>query len=257
TIRRALLWATGLVVFIFLVVSYASTVGWGPSRMAGFSTTNVPGLVLVGRYMGKWPEFVVALFTINSAIGEGVASTIIVSRLLHAFGHAGLLPRRLSTLVGVSRTPVIAILVTGVAAFALALIFGVWQGLLAGMSLLLVVTTMAEFVGHLVGDAALIGEGIKHQIRRVAAFYVLPGISVITILAGMWATFFPISVPTIYAPIIVIALLLLGAAELWLLRALFASRAGDIDTALLELGDSADGGGGAASPEPLAGVQVA
>lgn len=257
TIRRALLWATGLVVFIFLVVSYASTVGWGPDKMASFSTTNVPGLVLVGRYMGKWPEFVVALFTINSAIGEGVASTIIVSRLLHSFGHAGLLPRRLSTLVGAGSTPVVAVIVTGFAAFVLAIVFGAWQGLLAGMSLLLVVTTMAEFVGHLIGDVALIGEGIKHQVRRVTAFYVLPGISVITILAGMWATFFPISVPTIYAPIIVIVLLVIGAAELWLLRSLFAGRAREIDAALLELGDTADGVHPTVAPEPLAGVQVA
>ncbi len=257
SIRRALLWATGLVVFIFLVVSYASTVGWGASRMGTFSTTAVPGLVLVGRYMGKWPEFVVALFTINSAIGEGVASAIIVSRLLHAFGHAGLMPRRLSALSGASRTPLIALVVTGVAAFVLAIVFGAWQGLLAGISLLLVVTTMAEFVGHLIGDCALMGEGLRHQVQRKMAFYVLPGCSGLTILAGMWATFFPVSFPTMYAPIIVIVLLVLGAAELWLLRRLSADRAREIDAALLELGESAADLHGGEQPEAVPGIQVA
>lgn len=238
TIRRALLWSTGLVVFIFLLVSYASTVGWGATKMAGFSTASVPGLVLIGKYMGKWPEFIVALFTINSAIGEGVASTIIVSRLLHSFSHAGLMPKGLSRIWGTRRSPLIAIVVTGCGGFMLALIFGYWEGLLAGISLLLVVTTMAEFIGHLLGDAGLIGEGVKHNVRRVTAFYVLPILSALTIFAGMWATFYPIVTPVIYAPIITIGLLLLGVAEVLLLRAMSKERAREVDVALLELGEA-------------------
>jgi amino acid transporter len=241
TIRRALVWSTGLVVFVFLLVSYASTVGWGAGRMLSFSTASVPGLVLVGRYIGKWPEFVVALLTINSAIGEGVASTIIVSRLLHSFGDAGLMPSWLSGLVGRRRTPLLAVIMTIVGGLVLALAFGSWQGVIAGISLLLVVTTMAEFIGHFVGNVGLVGEAVRCRLRGVLAFYVLPIVSCISILAGIWATFYPIVTPVIYAPVIVLVLLLVGAAECLLLRSLAPERARRVTERLLAQGEEAVG----------------
>ncbi len=39
----------------------------------------------------------------------------------------------------------------------------------------------------------LIGEGIRHRIRKATAFSVIPACSVLTIFGGMWPTFCPVS----------------------------------------------------------------
>ncbi|NMP24662.1 amino acid permease [Sulfobacillus harzensis] len=52
TIRRALIWSTILVVALFVLVSYAFTVGWGYTKMGSFASAAIPGLTVVQHYFG-------------------------------------------------------------------------------------------------------------------------------------------------------------------------------------------------------------
>ncbi len=234
-IRRALAWATITVVALYVLVSYAFTIGWGPARMGSFAASSAPGIVLVQHYLGAIPMLVVGLLALNSLVGVNVAATIVVSRLVYSFGRASLLPRALA---GLSRwqTPLPAILLTCVGSLAVGLVLGLTLGAVDGYIFAILVATMGEFIAHIVGNVGLPFYYVRQHAFRWAVHFLLPALSIATILVGVYTTFVPIHLPTVLAPVIVLAILALGLIQVALTRRLAPARAAQIDAALAVIG---------------------
>ncbi len=240
TIKRALVIGTLIVAVLYILVSYAFTIGWGPLHMAAFASANIPGLVVIHNYLGAGPELIVGLLALNSVVGINVAATIVVSRLVYSFGKAGLLPAGLAKVDERRGTPINAIRALTLAALVLVLVVGFWQGPGNGFIFLLLGATMAEFLAHLIGNA-----GLMTFYKRLGKFGfvrhgLLPTLSILTILVGLWTTFVPPQFPVWIAALIAIVAVIVGLAQVRSIRARSAERAAAIDASLATIGQ--DGG---------------
>ncbi|MDA8346660.1 MAG: APC family permease [Thermaerobacter sp.] len=240
TIKRALIIGTAIVAAMYILVSYAFTIGWGPLHMGAFAAANIPGLIVIHNYLGLGPEVVIGLLALNSVIGINVASTIVVSRLLYSFGKAGLMPQALAKVDAKSGTPVNAILVLTLASLLLIVVVGLWQGPGAGFIFLLLGATMAEFIAHLIGNAGLMSFYKKLGKFGFVRHGLLPTLSILTILVGLWTTFVPPAFPVWIAAVISILGAVIGLWQVRSIRARNAQRAASIDASLATIGQ--DGG---------------
>ncbi|MCY0898140.1 MAG: APC family permease [Firmicutes bacterium] len=213
TIQKALIWSTVLVVAMFVLVSYAFTVGWGYRRMGNFASTSIPGLIVVQRYLGRGPELLFALFVINSLVGVNMAASIVVSRLLMTMGQAQLLPAGLGKTHARYLTPHVSVVWTGVMAVLLGLITAMIWGPGTGYIVLILLATMGEFLGHILGNMALPLYAWRRGRLRWIAHVLLPILSLASIVLGIFYTFFPVSVPFIYPALFSIAILIAAAIQ--------------------------------------------
>jgi len=212
TIRRGLVWSTSAVVVVFMLVSYAMTIGWGPAKMASFANSNIPGLLVIQHFLGTPVEILVAVFMANSIASAIVASTLVVSRVTYAMGECDLLPRNVAKVDAKSGSPKVAV----AAVFTVAAIGAVLTGAIAGpdvaFTVLILIGTMGEFVGHIIGNAALPGFARRRHLTRVGLHVALPLASLATTALGIYYTFFPVSFPTAWGPTVLLGGLVLGAA---------------------------------------------
>ena len=210
TIRAALYLASGLVVLMFIVVSYSLTVGWGYLHMSQFATSSIPGLLIVKHYLGLKAELFFVIFVLNSLIGMNVASTIVVSRIALTFAHSDLWPKFLGRLHTKYHTPYAAILALGAVAMLGGLLAESALGLSNAFLVLILIATTGEFLGHALGNMGLLKFYDAKERYHAIVFGILPALSLILIGFGVFFTFYPPIVPAVYAPIIVIGILVLG-----------------------------------------------
>ncbi|MGH7921304.1 MAG: APC family permease [Candidatus Dormibacteraceae bacterium] len=234
-IRRALVWATITVIALYILVSYAFTVGWGADRMGSFATSSAPGIILIQRYLGVAPMLVVALLALNSLVGVNVAATIVVSRLVYSFGRASLFPGCFAALSR-WRTPLAAIVLTCGGALVIGLVLGIWLGAVTGYIFAIVVATMGEFIAHIVANLGLPFYYVREHALRWSVHLLLPALSIATILIGVYTTFVPVHFPTVIAPVIILGLLALGLIQVLLTRWIAPARAERTDRALAVIG---------------------
>ncbi len=211
TIRWALYLASGLVVLMFIVVSYSLTVGWGYLHMDRFAQSSIPGLLIVQHYLGLKVELLFVAFVLNSLIGMNVASTIVVSRIALTFAHSDLWPKFLGAIHPRRHTPGNAVLMVGVVAVVAGLLAETVFGLSNAFLVLILLATMGEFLGHALGNVGLIK---FHDGRRtgypLVAFVILPSVSLVLIACGVFFTFYPPIVPALYAPLAMVLALILA-----------------------------------------------
>ncbi len=217
SIRRGLLLSTSAVVVVFMLVSYAMTIGWGPTHMAAFAASNIPGLLVIHRYLGTGVEVLVAVFMANSIASAIVASTLVVSRVCYSMGEAGLLPGALAEGDARSGSPKVAVATCFSVAAVGALLVAALSGVATAFLVLILVGTMGEFVGHVIANAALPSFARRRSAPGPVVNLVLPLASLVTTLLGIYYTFYPVAFPTAWGLIVLLGGLALGAAY-YLLR---------------------------------------
>ncbi|WP_037912147.1 APC family permease [Sulfobacillus thermosulfidooxidans] len=210
TIRAALYLASGLVVLMFIIVSYSLTVGWGYLHMSQFAQSSIPGLLIVQHYLGLKAELLFVLFVLNSLIGMNVASTIVVTRITLTFAHSDLWPKFLGRIHPKYQTPYAAVLTVGAVAVLAGLLAESILGLSNAFLVLILIATMGEFLGHALGNVGLLKFYDRSARYHVIAFGILPALSLVLIAFGVFFTFYPPIVPAVYAPIIMMGSLVLA-----------------------------------------------
>lgn len=215
TIKKGLVYATLLIVFVFVLFSYALTVGWGLSDIASVATAPAPGIQIVAKYFGPIPEIIISLMALNSFFGLSVASIIICSRLSLTFSRQGLFPKSLGNIHKKYKVPHRSITFVFVLGIIWAEIVAVIIGSFNAYIWLILEATIAEFIGHIIGDIALPAYYFKKSDFSILKHIILPIGSIIIILFGIFYTFYPISQPTIYAPLFMIVVLILSAFLHW------------------------------------------
>ncbi|MEM4084104.1 MAG: APC family permease [Thermoplasmata archaeon] len=214
-IKRSLFLATLLVVFVFVLLSYALTVGWGLANISALASAPAPGIQITAKYFGRIPEMIIFLLALNSFFGVSVASIIIVSRLTLTFSRQGLFPKSLGKIHSKYKVPHIAITFVFILGIIWAQVVALILGAFNAYIWLILEATIAEFIGHIIGDVALPAYYLKKSEFSVLKHVVLPVGSLIIILFGIFYTFYPISPPIIYAPIFMIVVLILSATLHW------------------------------------------
>lgn len=202
SIRRGLVLSTSAVVVVFLLVSYAMTIGWGPTKMGSFAASAIPGLAIIGHFLGTGVELGVALLMANSIVSAIVASMLVVTRVSHAMAHAGVAPGAFRRVQGSNGSPFAAVLACFAAASVAAVAVGAIWGPATAFTVLILVGTMGEFVGHIIGNAVLPFFARRRRMFKPLVHVALPVASLVTTLVGVYYTVVPIVFRTVWGPIL-------------------------------------------------------
>ncbi|MGC8631484.1 MAG: APC family permease [Thermoprotei archaeon] len=235
TIRKGLLISTLMIVFLYILVSYAMTIGWGYRDMSTFANSGAPLFVELYKYTGVIPELLIAALTINSLVGLVTASTIVSSRLYLTFGKQGLFPKAFGNINEKHGTPGIAILFTALAGIFVGLILGFEWGIVDAYIFFILLATIAEFVGHIIGNVALSIFSLRNHMKRFITYVVIPIASLATVLFGIFYTFYPVTYPTVFAPLSMVVLLVGGFVEYYVLVKRNPNRLEKINSGVEEL----------------------
>lgn len=204
TIKRAMLTTQIIVVVLYLLVSYALTVAWGPGKMSSFASSGVPGLILVDRYLGRGPELILAVLLINSIVGVDLAVNIGMARMMYHMSRVGLLPSKLQRTHPKHKTPTPALLVALIVELAFSIVAGVIWGPTNGFIVMIVAATAGGLLSHVLANISLISYSIRQKIFKVMTRAVLPCISVGFIGVAVYGNFFPVTYPAWVGAVIVI-----------------------------------------------------
>jgi amino acid transporter len=95
SIPLAVLTAVGLTGLLYVLVTYAATIGFGEAALAKNAWFASPSPMgdLATQYVGNWLSVVIDLVIIIDALSLAIAIMVTASRMLFALGRDGLLPR--------------------------------------------------------------------------------------------------------------------------------------------------------------------
>jgi amino acid transporter len=124
SIPRALLGAVALIGTYYVFVTYAATIGFGPSGMDDFAQDTAWFDTLTRRFLGDgWAPFV-GLAALTGAIASAIGIHNSTVRLLYSLGRDGLLPGAFARVHPTRHSPYVAASVQAGGSVILGLIFG-------------------------------------------------------------------------------------------------------------------------------------
>lgn len=243
TIRKAVVGATLGVGVIYVFTTYAAAVFVGPDRFAGFGTDGPSSWAGIAR--GSFGLFWVLVFfaVINSTIANANAGANVATRTAFALARVGILPRALTRVHPVHRSPVVAVWVQFAIAVVATMALGFAFTPTTAFVLVATVIVVVVVAVYIVVNAACIGffarfrraefNWLMHLVvplLGIAAF-----VPALVTAAGIPAFDFvtPLTPPVSYAGPIVGAWMLIGVVYLAYLWTRHRQRV--VDTGLVHL----------------------
>jgi len=124
SIPRALLGAVAIIGTYYVFVTYAATIGFGPSNMDKFAGDTAWFDTLTRDYLGAgWAPFV-GIAALTGAIASAIGIHGSTVRLLYSLGRDGILPRALARVHPTRHSPYVAASVQAGFSVVLGLVFG-------------------------------------------------------------------------------------------------------------------------------------
>lgn len=210
-IRNAVMTSFAFAAGLFLLVSYALTVGWGPHRMVSFASASIPGVIVARQDLGLIMGVVLLAFIVNSLLAGSLAPQNSLVRMLYSFARDEVIvPKSFRRVHARYRSPHLAILWATVAGFIVSLAAGLILGPFNGFLVLVTISSVALFVGHILANIAL-----PLYYRRTGGFawfvhLVAPLVSCIFVVLGLWFTVYPFPWPVVLGPIVVAVWVVVG-----------------------------------------------
>ncbi|MCL4341046.1 MAG: APC family permease [Candidatus Thermoplasmatota archaeon] len=220
TIKKAMLVSFALTGTVFFLVSYAFTIGWGPANMSTIGNHLVPGLILADRYLGLPFVTVMTVLLINSLFVAMVAPLNVLGRISYSFSRDGVMSRWFGKIEPKSRVPRNAILLMGLSSMVPSIIAGLILGPYTGFIVLITISSLSLYAGHILSNTALPFYFRKIREMKVLTHIVLPTISSIVLVFGIYYSVYP---PTTEYLIAIVAMAIVLTVALVLLG-IFASR---------------------------------
>lgn len=216
TVTLAVVLSFGISLALFLLSSYALTIGWGPRNMAGFAKANIPGVALTNRALGPAMAGALVFFAFNASLTGILAPANAVVRIVYAMARDGaMVPRRFAYVHPKHGTPTKAILGLGVAGAAVGIAAGLAFGPFTGFEILAITATVAHFVCHILVNISLPVYSARRERLSILRHAVPAVIASGLILAAFSLILFPVHYPAVMGPVLVAAWWLAGE---WRLR---------------------------------------
>ncbi|HEY1902760.1 MAG TPA: APC family permease [Terracidiphilus sp.] len=153
-VSKAIILSLSVIGIFYIFTSYATAIGWGTDRMAGFAADPNPYFTLGHAFWGT-ASWLVVLAVINSCIGVGLACTNSVTRVMYTMGRAGTLPASFGTVHPVHQTPAFAIAVSQILGIIMALLVGFFLHPDQIFGVLETITTLSVIVLYVMANLAL------------------------------------------------------------------------------------------------------
>ncbi|ARD85332.1 APC family permease [Ferroplasma acidiphilum] len=186
----------------FTLVSYAFTVGWGPTRMLTYSTELVPGIILAKNYLGLAGAIVITVLFVNSLFTDSVVFTNSLSRVVFSMSRDNVLPGILSSVHSHRQTPHVAAGVMVIISFIIGVISVITLGGFNAFLFAGIAATLSALLVHMIANASL--AGILHKMKlkmNIAMDVVLPAVSIVILAFVFYGSFISIDNVVIIASV--------------------------------------------------------
>lgn len=220
TIKKAMLVSFALTGGVFFLISYAFTIGWGPANMSTIGSHLVPGLILADRFIGLPFVTIMTILLINSLFVAMVAPLNVLGRISYSFSRDGVISRWMGRIDPKSRVPRNAIFLMGLSSMIPSIIAGILLGPYTGFIVLITVSSLSLYAGHILSNTALPFYFRKIKEMKVFTHIILPGISSVILVFGIYYSVYP---PTTDYLIAIVAMAIIIVLTLIFLG-IFASR---------------------------------
>ena len=181
---------------ILILVGYATTVAWGPAKMASYATLPFPLMNLVHTTLhSSWtPWFwILTVLIINSTVTAIIAITNAQVRVLYALGRDRIgVPASLGTTHPRHKTPARAIHVQSIMGMAVVTIIGFWLGSFAGFLFLAELVTLSNLIIHIMANISLIRYYRQTGGFRVVVHGIIPIVASLMFLFPIYFSLFPV-----------------------------------------------------------------
>ncbi|AGO60533.1 APC family permease [Ferroplasma acidarmanus] len=201
-IGRGVLISAIVLGLFFTLVSYAFTVGWGPTRMLTYSTELVPGIILAKNYLGLAGAIVITVLFVNSLFTDSVVFTNSLSRVVFSMSRDNVLPGILSSVHSHRQTPHVAAGVMVIISFIIGVISVITLGGFNAFLFAGIAATLSALLVHMIANASL--AGILHKMKlkmNIAMDVVLPAVSIVILAFVFYGSFISIDNVVIIASV--------------------------------------------------------
>lgn len=192
SIGRAIMLSLIVVGTFYIFMAYASAIGWGTGDMEGFASNANPYYAL-GHTLwgGRW--WFVVLAIVNSAIGTGIASTNVASRVMYTMGQSGTLPASFGRIHPVHQTPAFAIAVSQILGTVAILLVGLLLRPDYIFAFLGTIATLAIIVLYVMANLALTPYMRREQRSQFTIWrhVLIPWIATLVLLPVLFVTVYP------------------------------------------------------------------
>ncbi|MEM0298727.1 MAG: APC family permease [Thermoplasmata archaeon] len=228
TIGKAVIFQVLLTGFVFIIMAYATTIGWGMHNMDTFSTSitngiSIPGVLLVNKYLGIVAVVIMLVLVGNSTISSSTSFLNAVGRNLYALGRE-VLPNKLSKVSRKYKTPYIslslisfsALIVVLITSYAINAINDVSQAL----NLFLIAATIATLgtiTMQIFINFALPFYSKKFTKKSILLHIIFPLTAFAFLLGALYASIWPPSLPISLAPLIFLIWALIGVLVIFII----------------------------------------
>ncbi len=206
-IKKAMILSFIITGGLFLMISYAFTIGWGPSKMGDFASKLVPGLILANDYLGFPVLLIMVALLFNSIFVSMVSPLNVLGRMGYSFSEDHIFAKWFSKIHPKYKTPSNTILFMGFTSIIASVIAGIILGPFYGYIFLITIASLALFFGHIMSDFALpfFFRGMNEF--KYTWHLILPLISLIILVFGIYYSIYPPSFPYIEATITMVIIL--------------------------------------------------
>ncbi|MQA98254.1 MAG: amino acid permease [Streptosporangiales bacterium] len=216
---------------IYVFCTYAEMIGFGTDRVGALAEDAAPFTTLARTY-APWLELFVGLAGVSSIFAVIMNSNNGIVRILYAMGREGLLPRRLSQVHPVHRTPTAAIWAQAVVAAVFTFGVGFLAGPFETYVYLGAMLTLAIIPVYVLTNVACVRFFARRADRRVLRHIVLPVAGILALAIPVYGQVYPAPDPPLrYFPYVVLAFIVVTAVAATVIgrnRPVLLSRAGAV-----------------------------
>lgn len=192
SIGRAIMLSLIVVGTFYIFMAYASAIGWGTGDMEGFASNPNPYYALGHTLWGARWWFVVLAIT-NSAIGTGIASTNVASRVMYTMGQSRTLPASFGCIHPIHQTPAFAIAVSQSLGTVAILLVGLLLRPNYIFAFLGTIATLAIIVLYVMANLALTPFMRREQRSQFTVWrhVLVPWVATLVLLPVLFVTVYP------------------------------------------------------------------
>lgn len=228
TIGIAVIVTVVLAGIIFVISSYALTVGWGANNMAAFAALPLPGFTVVDSKIGIVAAGVLALIVLSSNLNAVNGQMVNISRLVYRMSRDGVFPPWLGKVHARYRSPYTSLLfLTVVSTVVMLVAFYFVQPLITAVFLLATFATVGTIMVHTISNVAMMNYYRKRRFS-ILLHGILPVIASVLILYALYVSVYPFVFPYYIAPVALLIWTLLSLGFVFVFSRRHADRLRDV-----------------------------
>ncbi len=197
SISKSVIYSVIILGIFYIFSSYVFTVAYGPTNMGSYASALVPGITIMGSYLGIGAAIIITVLFINSLLTGLVVLTNATSRVLMTMGRDGLVPNILARTHSRRMTPYISAGVVSVSALVISATTTEIMGGFPAFIVAAIGATLGTLFVHILINSAFPAINKRYSGRYGLRNIALSVVSIAIFVLILGSTFIGISTPVI------------------------------------------------------------